>query len=210
LEQAKRLVRTPVPKSRFPVFVFGPYLEPRTEVKKPDFAPDDPAALIEHAKYLRYLTASKLEADGFTVHFGETEKVKALWQDRIASLIDLANIEIQHAHHECGAVVVFPSSVGSFCELSLFAAVKPLAEKTIAIVHKKHEKDESFFRRGLLRVLRQESGTYEFEDYANHDLCVRAAHEFVTDRYVSLFRAGDAVKLGILRKRDLEEYQTGT
>jgi hypothetical protein len=205
LQQAKNLIRPALPKSKFPVFVFGPFLKPETKVEHPNCSLDTAEGFIKHARYLRYRTASALKNDGFPVHFGETEEVQKFWRDQITSLLDPANVEMEHAERFCGAVVVFPSSVGSFCELSLFATRKSLATKTIALIHKAHENDDSFFRRGLLRILRQGLGTHEFKDYTKVDECVNAACEFVTDRYLGEVRSGNMLKLGVLSIRELEQ-----
>jgi hypothetical protein len=206
LQQAESLMRAALTKDNFRVFVFGPYLEHGTAVTQPTDKISGYDSLVEHARYLRYAAAEALKADMFPVHFGETKEVLELWGKQLTSGIDPANAEIQHAQRVCGAVVVFPSSIGSFCELSLFAAIEELAKKTIAIVHEAHKNDESFFRKGLLRILRQEHGSVEYSDYSDTAGCIKTACEFVSDRYMKTVRDGDLVERGMVKKLELEHF----
>ena len=169
------------------MFVFGPYLQPTDTVQAPGVAAELHEAVLSHAKYLRYATRKALEENGFTVDFGETREVLAFWESHFGSP-DPATSEEHHAHRLCGAVVIYPSSVGSICELAMFAHQKKIAEKMLAIVHTRYEHDRSFFRDGLLEVFQQENGRVRFVDYSNHDACIEAATKFVSGAYSSLNR----------------------
>lgn len=167
--------------------MFGPFLLPDDVVEAPDGVADSHEEILRHSKYLRYLTRTTLEDRKFTVDFGETQEVLNFWQSHLSSP-DPATTEDHHAHHACGAVIMFPSSVGSISELGLFAREKNIAEKSLTIVHSKYQNDTSFFRTGLLEVFKQENGSVEFADYANHEACVAAALKFVQGKYNSAVR----------------------
>ncbi len=95
-------------------------------------------------------------------------------------------MEVSHGVKLCGAIIMFPTSVGSISELGLFVGLGGLAKKTIAIVHSEFKEHQSFFRLGLLKMLKIRNGTFEFEDYLNAEKCIDLASEFVDDQWTKL------------------------
>ena len=155
--------------------------------------PDNHDAIMEHARYLRFATKEALEEAGYSVDYGETKPMLEFWQKHFGSR-DLGTSELLQAHKISGAIIVFPSSVGSLCELGMFAPQKLISEKTLAIVHNRYKNDDSFFRKALLEVLAQQNGRFEFLDYSKHDSCVEQAVNFVAGKYQSLLRDFEMIK----------------
>src|SRR5260221_10464576 len=167
-DYAKKLITPAFSKAQFRVFVLGPGLKPNTKVKKPLHKPDSHDSVLQHARYLRFATKKALELEGYSVDFGETKQMLKFWQEHFGSP-DSGSSELLQAEMISGAVIVYPSSVGSFCELGMFAGTKHISEKILAIVHKRYKNDNSFFRKALLEVLSQDNGKYEFRDYSDHE-----------------------------------------
>jgi hypothetical protein len=190
VQLAQEAAKPPVEKSKFRVFVFGPFLNPAETVAPPTIEPITPDAIVEHAKYLRFATKKALEAEGFTVDYGETKEIYDAWVEKF-SKGDLATFEQHHARKHCGAVVIYPSSIGSICEFTLFASFDKIAKKTQAIVHKPYADHNSFFMRAVLEVFKQDNGTPEFIDYANHEQCVEAARKYVIGKWHKMLRDFD-------------------
>ena len=115
-------------------------------------------------------------------------------------------MELTHARKLCGAIIIFPASVGAICELGLFAMYPSFAEKTLAIVHSEYEDHKSFFRLGLLKLLKITHGYFEFEDYQNFANCAKQASEFVDDQWTNFSLEDDAIAEGRL----LELKRKGT
>jgi hypothetical protein len=207
LEQAQQKIRLPISKEQFRVFVFGPALNPEEEVNSPASAPSDHDGLQHHAKYLRYMTAKKLREAGWTVDFGETGTIKDFWAS--LGIKNLAAMEISHARNMCGAIIIFPTSVGAISELGLFVGIKRLADKTLAIVHSEFKDHQSFFRVGLLKMLKINRGTSEFEDYADAKKCIQIALEFVDDQWTKFsldnYLIDDAKVVALERKGGIFE-----
>jgi hypothetical protein len=141
-----------------------------------------------HARYLRFATRVALEKLGFPVDYGESPDVLEFWQDHFLA-VDPGTVEVNHAERMCGAIVVYPSSIGSICELGLFASRQWVCQKTMAIVHSRYENDSGFFRQGLLEYFEQEGGRHSFHDYVDHASCVNEATKFVRKCYYSLQNA---------------------
>jgi hypothetical protein len=171
LDAAKSQLRPALDRSQFPVFVFGPSLNPDQPVPAPNSPLDGHDSIGEYAKYLRYLTKQRLEELGYKVDFGESPDVLQFWR-RFFGAANPGAAEILHADKRCGAIVIFPATFGSTAELALFAITTPIAEKTMAIVHQEYEEANSFFRRGLLELFETCSGQVRYLDYANPQACV--------------------------------------
>lgn len=186
-EEAKRLIRPAFPKEAFRIFVLGPFLKPDSVVAKPTIKPDNHDAVIEHARYLRYATKLALEGEGFKVDFGETQQMLDFWNQHFGAP-DPGSAELLQADRISGAVIIYPSSAGSLCELGMFAPQKVIAEKSFAIVHQLYEHDSSFFRNAMLEVFAQQNGRFEFRDYSDHDRCVADAKRFAMGKFQSLLR----------------------
>lgn len=186
-EQARAKVKPVLEAKDFRVFVFGPGLKPGDVPLKPNCSADKHDEIVSHALYLRAETSTALKKLGFTVDYGETAEVLDFWAG-VTLAADPGSIEIHHAEKMCGAIVIYPSSIGSICELGLFATRTWICEKTLAVVHQQYAYDRSFFRQGLLEVFGQERGTHEFHDYADHQACIAAACKFVRGRYQALLR----------------------
>lgn len=185
-QQLRAAVQPPIKKVQFRVFVFGPYLKPDDIVQRPRIRGSSVSheKLNQHARYLRFATRRALMQEGFSVDFGETTAVNAFWNDAFGSP-DPASNEFWHALKACGAVVVFPSSVGAICELSIFANFREISQKTVAIIHKDFENEQSFFRLGLIEWFRREKGDRVFHDYFDHERCINEAVRFVKSEYTT-------------------------
>lgn len=165
--------------------MFGPALKPGEEVilPGPSNSPDlNHETLNEHARYLRFLTKTTLEKEGFTVDYGETQEVLKFWTNRYKSNSP-GRTEMLHALKVCGAVIIFPSSIGSISELALLARDGAIAEKTMAIVHDAYQHDESFFRLGVVELFQDYNGRPMYLNYTNHEHCVGYAKRFVEGKY---------------------------
>ncbi len=180
-------VRPAFPRERFRVFVFGPALQPTAVVGKPYGRANGHGSILRHARYLRYATKKELVKVGYPVDFGESRELIKLWTEKFRAT-DLGSSELLGARTVYGAIIVYPSSIGSVSELGMFAPFDEIAVKTLAIVHKRFKNDSSFFRNGLLKVLKQNTGSHEFIDYSNHRACLDSAVEFVDGRYQKLLR----------------------
>jgi hypothetical protein len=180
LALAKAKLTPAIKKEQFAIFVFGPALPENNP--EPEGAASSHSDVARHAQYLRFLTRERLRDLGFAADYGEAEDILKFWQELFSSPNDAAS-EMLQARYVCGAIVIFPASVGSIAELGLFAHKGEIAQKTLAVVHKAYDAERSFFRQGLLEMFTIFSGRREFVDYSNHDACVDEAVRFVKGQY---------------------------
>ena len=190
-----------VKPEQFRVYVFGPGLTEDAVVEPPPAEPAGTAELTEHARYLRYLTRQRLQQAGFTAEFGEAADLLDFWRDFFNSA-NPAMTEIFHARKACGAIVIFPASVGPIAELALFARNTAIAEKTCAIVHDGYASAESFFRQGVIELFEDHNGKTKYVNYTNHEACVGYALRFVRGKFSKLIGEVDEV-IDIRRRQRL-------
>jgi len=187
LDNLSELIKPAFERTRFRVFVLGPALKPSQSVPRPRTLALIHEGVIQHARYLRFETRKSLLSAGYSVDFGEAKEIQEFWNKNFRAK-DPGSAEMLHARTACGAIIIFPSSVGSISELGLFAPSSNISKKTLAIVHKRYKKDKSFFRKALLEIFEQENGKCAFVDYTKHKTCVDAALKFVDGKYQKLLR----------------------
>lgn len=191
-----------VDKNRFRIFLFGPALNVDEVVAEPSEA----EGVDAHARFLRYYIAKELREQGWLVDFGESSDVYEAWVAHRAP-VDPGKMEYDHAFHACGAIVILPSSPGSFCEMGLFASSKEISSKTLALVHAEFENAVSFFRRGLVRIFQQRNGRCIYKSYRDKRSSLDAVLEFVEDRYKAY--QWDDLDINVGEKRRYERSSPG-
>lgn len=201
-EAVRGAITPPHPKAHFRTFVFGPYLKDDDVLTPPTSDPSIQDGLIEHARYLRYASSQAIASEGFKAEFGESKDVIDLWTANIKS-DEPATGELHHAYRNCGAIVVFASSVGTFCEMGLFSAFDSIVRKMLILVHESHRDAKSFFNLGILDIIEQASGKTEFVDFSDHQKCVETVMKFVNRKYTKTHRDALFIEEGDRRRKEL-------
>lgn len=140
-------------KNSFVVFLCGPKLD---EVAKP-------------GSKLRKIIKDLLEKEGFDVVLGEDE---GLEEPRLKFGAYAHDNELRFLQNHCNAIVLIADSVGSFCELGLFAYKKTLKDGQIPdfilIVKKEHEDQKSYFNEGPAKAVKHH-GVVFYTDFEKFD-----------------------------------------
>ena len=140
-------------KTRMVVFLCGPALVAAT------------AGAI-----LRGLLKTKLEDANFEVVLGEDDGLEEL-RKRYANIYAHLN-ELTFIEKECGAIVLIADSVGSYCELGLFAYLqsqRPAKSRDfILVIDKKYENAPSYLNEGPAKAV-HDFGKVFYGDLNNFD-----------------------------------------
>lgn len=159
----------------FRVFLAGPYIE--TTGKRPG------TGAKNKAKRLRYDLHSRLGDFGWTVTMGEYEKLVGAAHPLLGARTTAENAELLHAKNHADAVVMLPSSPGSFLELGAFALYRDVCHKMLILVDKKHEADPpNYLNSGPLRGAEHKGAKIIYVEYDDTDACWDIVKEFVTDQ----------------------------
>lgn len=157
------------------VFLAGPYIE--TTGRKPGRGENN------KAKRLRYDLYHRLDDFGWVVTMGEYENLINAANSLFGSRNDAANAELLHAKQSTDAIVILPSSPGSFLELGVFAMHPDVCQKMLIIIDQKYENDApNYLNTGPIPGATKKGAIVKFIDYDDHDMCWAAAEDFVNDQ----------------------------
>ena len=160
---------------QFKVFLAGPYVE--TTGSKPR------SGTKNKAKRLRYALYHKLTDFGWVVTMGEYKRLVETANPLLGSRNDAANAELLHAKNSTDAVVMLPSSPGSFLELGAFALHPDVCRKMLIVIDKMHEQDDpNYFNTGPLLGAKNKGAKVRFIDYDDHETCWEVVEKFVVDQ----------------------------
>ena len=120
---------------------------------------------------LRERLQVEMEANDFEVVLGEDdglENVRLTLSNGYAHINELAFIK-----NECAAIVLVADSVGSFCELGLFAHEQGLSSAGnrdfVLFVDQRYEHERSYFSEGPARAI-QDFGMVRYVDFATAEI----------------------------------------
>lgn len=156
------------------VFLAGPYIStskaPRKNAKN-------------KAAVLRYKLYRSLEDEGWIVTLGEYEKLIEAAEPLLGDHNNAALAEIKHARSvETDAIVMLPSSPGSFLELGAFSHIEDICSKMLVIVDAKYREHTNYMNSGPVKAAMDNRADVRFIDYADIGECWKAVEEFVTSR----------------------------
>ena len=160
---------------QFKVFLAGPYIE--TTGRKPR------QGAINKAKRLRFDLYHRLDEFGWVVTMGEYQNLVEAANPLLGSRNNAASAELLHAKNSTNAIVMLPSSPGSFLELGAFAMYEVVCQKMLIIIDIKHKDDEpNYLNTGPIPAATKKGARVEFIDYDDHDSCWNAVEIFVSDQ----------------------------
>lgn len=159
------------------VFLAGPFINIHRSPRK---SAKNAAAL------LRFNLFQKLNQQGWIVTLGEYKELVFATHEILGDNNNSALAEIKHAKStQLDAVVMLPSSPGSFLELGAFASMKAICEKMIIIIDAKYEKDVNYMNTGPIRLANYFGAEVHFIDYNNFEECWSMTHSFLLQRQSS-------------------------
>lgn len=155
------------------VFLAGPYIDP---TKRPGRAKKHIAAR------LRYHLHGTMTDKGHTVTLGEYEKLYDAQAELLGDLNDAAFSEIGHSRDFADAIVMLPSSPGSFSELGAFALYGEICEKMLVIIDSQYEEHKNYMNLGPVIGAKNIGAEVAFINYENLEECSKSVEEFLTQR----------------------------
>lgn len=155
-------------------FLAGPFIEID---KKPRRAKKNRASLLRYDLYHR------LSDDGWVVTLGEYTGLIDAAQPLLGQHNNAAAAEINHAKSKkLDAIIMLPSSPGSFLELGAFAAIKEICQKMIVIVDAQYKNDVNYMNSGPVKLAKSFGAQIKFADYENHGAIWSLVEPFVRER----------------------------
>jgi hypothetical protein len=152
------------------VFLAGPFIE----IDNP------PRSLARNkASILRYALYKHIEQSDYDVSLGEYRELLDSYAAALGAQHNAALAEIGHAKDAVDAIVLLPSSPGSFSELGAFASQKKICEKMLIIIDKKYESDINYVNLGPSVLAKNLGSEVIYIDYSDHNACIAAVDDFI-------------------------------
>lgn len=156
------------------VFLAGPYIETHKAPRKNS---------RNTAAVLRYRLFHLLSDGGWTVTLGEYEQLVSASDPLLGSINNAALAEIKHARaKDTDAIVMLPSSPGSFAEIGAFSNYDDICAKMLVIVDAQYEAHKNYMNLGPLKGVRDSGAELHFIDYAKIDDCWSVVEAFTSKR----------------------------
>lgn len=130
-------------------------------------------------------TRARLEMKNFIednlqheVVFGEHRGVPEMGDASFGSQSSIAIAEFALAN-DCEAIVIFPASVGSFCELGTWSVDENICRKMLIVADKQYQNDRSYMNLGTLRMAVNYGARLFWVDLEDLDKIREEVSEFV-------------------------------
>lgn len=153
------------------VFLAGPYI--KVDEKRPRKNKNN------HALLLRYDLYKKLGENDFPVSLGEYRELLDAYRNVLNDLHNATLAEKAHAERKVDAVVLLPSSPGSFSELGTFSMSEKIAKKMLILINKKYECIENYINLGPTIFARGYGSEVVYCSYENFDECFEIVDSFL-------------------------------
>lgn len=125
------------------LFLAGPFINPHRKPKKAKNK-SNAAAILRHHLY----NLLSVEHD---VTLGEHKQLRKIYRKHLKQLHEAATAEALHAYNHTDAVILIPSSPGSFCELGLFSNLGEVCRKMLILLDKRFAKKPGYVHLGPAR-----------------------------------------------------------
>lgn len=157
---------------QYAIFVAGPYIDvgktKRARVNK---------AKPENA--LRYHLCKHFENQGYIVYLGEDVVLRETGEENFGEFNNAVLFERSHILRHIDALIVLPSSPGSFCETGDWVTEKLICEKTLLVIDQKHRRKKNYINDGVVRLGTHHGATVEYFDYLDQNAVVAACETFL-------------------------------
>ena len=103
---------------------------------------------------------------------GEYEKLIAATAPLLGINNNAAAAEIAHAKkNTTDAIIMLPSSPGSFLEFGAFSNIRDICSKMLIIVDKQYQNDKNYMSLGPIIAARINHAAIQFIDYSDFNQC---------------------------------------
>lgn len=157
------------------VFVGGPYI---------DLSKSKAPARKNYggAQYLRFKICQHVDQVlGHKVTIGEDRNLEEIYRDYFSGSYNAAFMEMAHVVEESDAVIILPSSPGSFLELGYFAANPKVSKKMLVLRNEAFAKRPGYLHFGPSAQAKKLGATVIDAKYDSLNQVLKAVDEFLDE-----------------------------
>jgi len=155
-------------------FVAGPYLDPKWLNGESVPAPGSAT--------LRCRIVQSLKSLGVGIYLGEHQQLDKVSKAHLGGLHNAATAELL-ALEQSDAIVLLPSSTGSFCEFGAWAQMPHVCRKMLILLDKQYQPDQNYINLGVAPFAKKNGAVVHYIDYTDIDSAVAAAEHHVTESH---------------------------
>lgn len=158
--------------STYEVFVAGPYIDVSKDAADPDNSSNA-------AKSLRYFLHESLEAKAHHVYLGEDVKLRSLGEANYGRLSNAVTYERHYIKNHCDAVIILPSSPGSFCELGDWVSDRDICGKMLIIVDGTFKGVANYINEGAVKFAENNGASVRYLSYVAVEVVMDEVEQFL-------------------------------
>lgn len=167
-DAAKRLRET------YEVFLAGPFID----IGKGSEEPENSGS---PAKELRYWLYEELTSLGHTVYLGEDVELRQNGLKHYGPRNNAVTFERHHIINHADALIVLPSSVGSFCETGDWVTSKTICPKMLMLIEKRYEGEINYVNLGPVEMAKMYQAKVEYLDYLDRERVLDRCLDHIQD-----------------------------
>lgn len=154
------------------VFLAGPFIRPQ----EPSHHPDNKKTA---AAKLRHHLYNWLSSEQFHVYLGEDERLRTGAEPHFGEFNNAAVYERHFIKNTSTAVILLPSSAGSFCELGDWATSEEVCRKLLIIIDRKHLGQANYINSGPTAFAKHNYAQIEYISYRRKSEVEKACRSFL-------------------------------
>jgi len=156
------------------IFLAGPYI-------RPDQSDTHPENSKSEACKLRYFLYHQFTDGATKVYLGEDDALRRNGSKNYGALSNAAIYERHYIVNYTDALIIFPSSPGSFCELGDWAPSPDIAKKMYIIVDQKYAGQPSYVNNGVLALASLQGARVDYISYTDRDDILQSCQAFLQE-----------------------------
>lgn len=149
-------------RERYDIFLAGPYID----ISKDSEAEENSASA---AKKLRYWLYYELSGQGHTVYLGEDVELRNNGAKHYGPRSNAVTFERHFILKHADALIILPSSVGSFCEAGDWVTSKEICTKMLMLIEGKYEGQANYINLGPVEMARMFQAKVRYVDYVDQE-----------------------------------------
>lgn len=158
----------------FNIFLAGPYI-------KPDQPLDHEVNSKSDASMLRYYLYHNLSTAGHNIYLGEDYALREAGTSHYGANNNAVLFERHYISKHGDAVIVLPSSPGSFCEVGDWVSDPDICSDMLIVVDKSHEGVANYINDGVVKFARSNHATVHYHEYKDRDGILDLCKPFINE-----------------------------
>lgn len=136
---------------------------------------------FSEAQLLRLNLYKNLECLGHIIYLGEDQALRQNGKKNFGDKSNAVFYERQYIKEHTDAVIVLPSSPGSFCEIGDWASDKIICPTMLVIIDKKYKGEPSYINDGIALAAQHFRAKVVYEHYADTQLIFKICKAFIEE-----------------------------